>query len=314
MNPFKKKLSSKLEEKINNYFDDAEDPSTIEQESNFEGNKTYQRILKTISSKEKQSNHPNWFYQVAAAVLLIFLTSGAFYFYYQSGANVTQVAMQEKKAAPGTLTKVNLPDGTEIWLNAGSKISFPSEFDSDKREVNLEGEAFFKVKHDPQRPFLIHTQNLVTQVLGTSFNVNSFPQENQIKVTVLSGKVAVYEQEMQGKKNLNKTLFLTANQQGVYSKKQKNISLNKKNIKSEEAVAWKEGNLIFKDTELSEVVHNLERRYAIRIEMEKTMSCPVTVNFNNESLERVMRVLAKLVNGQVSYENGHYRLTGAICE
>jgi transmembrane sensor len=314
MNPFKRKLDSRIEDKVTDHFNNAQIKSSLHQEINFEGDKIYQRIKETIHEKEKARKLPSWLYLAAATVTFILFSAAALYYYNSSSNFERQIVLQEKKAAPGLLTKVNLPDGTEIWLNAGSKIKFPNHFPLDKREVILEGEAFFNVKHEEKRPFLIHTQAVVTQVLGTSFNISSYPGDKQTKVTVISGKVAVYEAAEPGQPNPNKPLFLTANQQGVYTKKQKNLLLNKQKVKSNDAIAWKEGNLIFKDTELSEVIGNIERRYAIRIEMESSLSCPVTVNFNNEPLDNVMRVLAKLVNGKVTSRNGTYQLSGKICQ
>ncbi len=311
MKAAKGKVSPELEEKIIKYFDDAQGQAGETRESNFGSDHTYQRIEASISRKEKSFLIRTWPYQAAAAALLISLIS---IFYQHSGNDQNQLAMQEKKVATGSLSRIELPDGTEIWLNAGSKIRFPDQFAEDKREVTLEGEAFFNVKHEEKRPFLIHTQDMITQVLGTSFNISSYPQEQQIKVTVLSGKVAVYEQAKPGQVNAAQPLFLTANQQGLYSKTRRSLTLNKKAVKSAEAVAWKEGNLIFKDTELREVVQRLERRYAVQIEMDTSLRCPVTVNFNNEPLERVMRVLAQLVDGQMAYKAGHYQLTGVVCQ
>ena len=313
MKSAKGKVNPELEEKITKYFDDALKKNWVEEESDFASDQTYQRLLGSIAKKERLVLSISWVYQAVAAVLLISLMTSLF-FYYRSNDQSSKHLVMDQKAAAGTLNKIELPDGTEIWLNADSKVGFPSEFANDKREITLEGEAFFKVKHEEKRPFLIRTQDMVTQVLGTSFNVSAYPQEQQIKVTVLSGKVAVYKQTNSPHETPEQPLFLTTNQQGIYSKKQKSLVLNKKEIKSTDAVAWKEGNLIFKDTELREVIGRLERRYAIRIDMDTDLTCPVTVNFDNEPLERVMRVLAQLVNGKVNYNSGRYRLSGVLCQ
>lgn len=314
MKSAKGKVSPELEEKITRYFDDARERHGNQPESNFESRQTYSRIQASIFRKENRRGTFRGWYQAVAAVLLV-ITAATFFFnrYHLTGV-MNQMAMQEKKAAPGTLTRMVLPDGTEIWLNAGSKIIFPRQFAKDKREVTLEGEAFFNVRHEKKRPFLIHTKDMITQVLGTSFNVSSYPQDKEIKVTVISGKVAVYEQHLSGKREPAKPIFLTANQQATYSKEQKSFVLNKRPLRSIDAAAWKEGNLVFKDTELREVVQRLERKYAIQIEMDSTLRCPVTVNFNDEPLERVMRVLGQLVNGQVSHHEGHYQLTDVLCQ
>ena len=178
----------------------------------------------------------------------------------------------------------------------------------------LEGEAYFEVKHDPEKPFLIHTETMVTQVLGTSFNVSSYPKAAQIKVTVLSGKVAVYERLASGRAVAGKVHFLEANQEVVYQKNLHQFLKIKNEIKSTDAAAWREGNLMFKSAELSEIIQRLERHYGITITTDAELNCPVTVNFNKEPLDRVMRVLAQLVNGQLTYKNGQYHLGGVLCQ
>jgi len=253
------------------------------------------------------------FRMVAAACLIVTLT----YVIFISPRSFTEpktVAKLEKISAPGELTKIDLPDGSRIWLNAGSSISYPEQFSSEKREVKLEGEAYFDVKHDPEKPFLIHTETMVTQVLGTSFNVSSYPQDQQIKVTVLSGKVAVYERGTVSKTAVGKVHFLESNQELVYQKALHQFMKVQNKTRPADAAAWKDGNLIFKSVELSEVVRRLGRHYGITIRTDAELDCPVTANFNKEPLERVMRVLAQLVNGQLSYKNGQYHLTGVLCQ
>ncbi len=307
MNSFKKKLSPELERKIIKYFDEAQEVNESKEKPDFESTETYNRISKSIGRTDRAEHYAVWRFKAAAVAAVLVLSIAAAVLF------LNQTSMQVKTAAPGTLTKITLPDSTEIWLNADSKISYPDRFAQDKREVSLEGEAYFKVKRNEKKPFLIHTQGIVTKVLGTSFNISSYPDENQIKVTVLTGKVAIYKKPADGEK-LPQRLYLTANQQGVYDKNQKTSNLSKKDVKSINSVAWKEGNLIFKDTELPEVIRRLERRYAIRIEIDSTINCPVTVNFKNETLQSVMRILPKLVNGDIKYHDGHYQLTSVQCQ
>lgn len=85
--------------------------------------------------------------------------------------------------------QTRLPDGTTIWLNAGSSITYPITFASDKREVHIEGEVYFDVQKDKKRPFLVHADQTVITVLGTQFNVSAYPEEQRIQTTLIEGSV-----------------------------------------------------------------------------------------------------------------------------
>ena len=108
-----------------------------------------------------------------------------------------ELAKISKITLPGQKLKGHiLPDSTFVSLNADSKISYPAKFSASKREVYLEGEAFFDVKRDVNRPFLIYANGSTTEVLGTSFNVNAYPSENIVEISVVTGKVAVYSRKI----------------------------------------------------------------------------------------------------------------------
>jgi transmembrane sensor len=294
-------------------FDSEDEQKEIERKmkSNF---KAHFNPQISHSPSKRFLNQYSWVLGTAATVFLIGILAYVFFVSTQSVHKPLVFAKLEKKSAPGVLTKIDLPDGSEIWLNAGSTITYPAQFDTDVREVKLEGEAYFNIQHDQKRPFLIHSATMVTQVLGTSFNISSYPDNQQIKVTVLSGKVAVYERGANGKAVSGKVHFVEANQEVMYQKHSHQFFTVKKEIKSIDAAAWKEGNLIFKSTELSEVIQRLERHYGTTIQTDVVLDCPVTVNFNKEPLDRVMRVLAQLVNGQLEYKDGQYHLTGILCQ
>lgn len=99
--------------------------------------------------------------------------------------------MSEVVAKSGSRSKLVLPDGSQVWLNAESRLTYQHDFNTDKREVNLEGEAFFDVAHDKQRPFIVHTSNIDIKVLGTAFNVKSYASDETIETTLLRGSIEV---------------------------------------------------------------------------------------------------------------------------
>lgn len=163
----------------------------------------------------------------------------------------------------GKQTKVELSDGTVVWINAGSKISYPTRFSAAKRELTLEGEAFFEVSHNAKRPFVVHVKGLDIRVLGTAFNVNSF------------GPV-VHTALVKGKVNLeagSRFIPLMQGEMGSYAVS--NGSLQKSETDLRPYTAWKEGEIYFNNSSLGEIVSRLEREYDLDF------------NFQDESLKNL---------------------------
>ena len=125
---------------------------------------------------------------VAAAVALAFFVGRQWLPAAQSPAETVPQQLVTQK---GSRSHIKLPDGTTVWLNAGSKLNYPRQFTGGKREVALEGEAFFDVAKDPDRPFTVRTKTFAIRVLGTEFNVAAYPDENKLETTLISGKVQV---------------------------------------------------------------------------------------------------------------------------
>ncbi len=177
---------------------------------------------------------------------------------------------------------IRLEDGTEITLNGGSKISYPEPFEKDKREVSLEGEAFFEVARDVDRPFTVSSGELNTKVLGTSFNVKAYRGEQRIKVAVASGKVKV------SRKDKGEHFLLPG----------KSIDYNTENqlfkvgvFDEQEVFAWKEGTLYFKNASYEEVKTAIERWYGVtvRAKGEVGKEWQYSGRFYQESLGNVLR-------------------------
>lgn len=130
---------------------------------------------------------------VAAIVGFFLIAAGSFHFYFRNLKAVPEIAkINLAVAEAGKMKLIELADGSKIWLNSSSKLSYPDRFSANLREVTLlEGEAFFEIAHENKRPFIVHSKGVNTQVLGTSFNINAYKYSNNIEVTVNTGKVAV---------------------------------------------------------------------------------------------------------------------------
>lgn len=149
-----------------------------------------------------------------------------------------------------------LPDGTHVWINSDSELSFPVRFDSTKREVSLTGEAYFSVAKDATKPFTVKVAgNLEVRVLGTEFNVQAYPNAQTVETTLCEGSVNVSDGAHK--------VTLKPSQQAVYSKMTKNITTRKVNTRLYSA--WKEGLFVFEDKSLEEIMTTLSRWYDINV-------------------------------------------------
>lgn len=215
----------------------------------------------------------------AAAILIVTIGLGYWFF---SNANSFYMSSDEITAYQ-QIKEITLPDSTIITLNKGAVLSYEKFGKNGIREVSLKGEAFFEVQRDTSRPFIVSTNNIRTQVLGTSFNIKSY--EN-IKISVKTGKVAVYDTEDPSKK-----VILKPNQQALYLKTDKGLI---KTVSSDiNYLAWKTGILTFQETPLHQVAQTLEQFYNVRIKVEDELKdLIVTTRFNNQSLIESINVLA----------------------
>ncbi|OKS85386.1 FecR family protein [Mucilaginibacter polytrichastri] len=234
-----------------------------------------------------------------AAVLLITLFAGIF------GARlftvpkmVNAIAYQVITAPKGCMKKVLLPDNTLLQLNAGSSILCPVKFSETKREVTLlSGEAFFNVKHDVTKPFLVHAGSVTTQVLGTSFNIKFYKELPNIQVFVNSGKVEVHDHKH--------TLGMyTPQQQLTYNRQTQKFS--KQTITGDHALSWMHDDLILDDVEFKEVAVYLQNRYNVSFNCtgKKHKQPHYSVRFSNKlTINQVLEIL-QLIDGR------KYRLNG----
>ena len=202
-----------------------------------------------------------------------------------------EVRFNEVIVPYGKKSKLKLSDGTMVWLNAGSRFAFPQEFNGKKREVFLEGEAYFEVTKDEKKPFVIAANNINIEVLGTKFNVSAYNSDEFIETVLLEGQINIWDA---GKVFKNKVLMVPS-QKATYSKVQKEISLEIE-AKPEMFIAWIEGWYPFSNENLEQVFKKLERYYNIHIEYDQTLiykALPVSGKLDlKDSLNEVMAVLS----------------------
>lgn len=179
------------------------------------------------------------------------------------------------KVPRGAEYQIVLADGTKVWLSAESALTFPSSFDGDIREVEISGEAYFEVKHDAAKPFVVRYGETGLQVLGTIFNIYAYPEDRTIITTLLEGSV---KQSFEGDRHI----VLRPSEQTRYFKDGGNVVVSK--VDAEDYRAYREGKIVFRNRTLEEILLSLERTYDCRIEMSDRVkyylfaSFTITVN------------------------------------
>lgn len=197
--------------------------------------------------------------------------------------------------------KVVLSDGSVVQLNNGSKIEFVEDFEEEKREIRLTGEAFFEVNKDG-RPFIINTENAVTKVLGTKFNVWS--RNNETRVIVKEGKVSLAENTVEDKK-----VFLTEGETSKVIASKSPADPTK--VNTDKLLGWMDGKMVFENTSLSEITNEIERHYDIKITLEnlELSKYNLTGTFDNEEIDTVLTKICLALNIKYLEGRNSYKLT-----
>lgn len=186
----------------------------------------------------------------------------------------------------GKTFEVELSDGTVAYLNAGSTLRFPTHFEKKgNREVYLTGEGYFEVAKDKSHPFIVNTQEMNVEVLGTKFNISSYFDDAATDVVLVEGKVSLYK----GVKKGDKLVYLTSGLKGSAINGQDEIT--KVEVNTDYYTGWTKGNLVFKNASFNEIIKKLERRYSVTfINKNNKLGKEVfNARFDNESIETVLK-------------------------
>ncbi len=207
-----------------------------------------------------------------------------------------------------------LEDGTRVRLHKGSRLRYPVHFGKNQRKVELTGEAFFEVKKDAARPFFVLTGDLITQVLGTSFNVSSYANSGSIVVSVVSGRVSVYENMPEGTVQKN-GVILTPNQQITFDRASK--KLVPELVKDPQMVnpPAKEQSFMFREVPLSDVLKAVQHAFNVEIVLESPMlqNCIFTGDLNDLSLHTQLLFICSAVNGTYELRGTTFFIRGEGC-
>lgn len=210
----------------------------------------------------------------------------------------------------GSKSKVQMPDGTQVWLNAGSRIEYDGNYGKDNRELTLTGEAYFDVVHDKTKPFIIHTSAMNVKVLGTVFNVKAYPGDANTEAALIRGSIEVTFPGRPDEKLIlrpndkitvsNKTGKAEETQQSVESNVQEKpeIMLAKLNYQPADSTiietSWVKNKLIFRSKPFAEVANDMERWFNVNIQIQDTavLARKFTGTFSNESITEALDALS----------------------
>lgn len=216
---------------------------------------------------------------------------------------------------------VKLSDGSQIVLQPRSRVTYPKTFAVDKREIKLEGEGFFKVARNPKQPFMVYTNGLITQVVGTSFTIKAFPKMAQITVAVHTGKVAVFTtnalaKSQQSQKQIAGMLLLTPNQQAIFDKGSERLTARLVDeptlIKKPQTKQY----FVFENTAIPDVFHKLEESYGIAIQYDPTVfdKCSLTAPLGNEPLFRKLDIICQTIGATYEVWGTKVIISGPGCQ
>ncbi|SIQ31236.1 FecR family protein [Maribacter ulvicola] len=211
---------------------------------------------------------------------------------YYPNSEIDEVIFNELQVPLGKIFNIELSDGTFVHLNSGTTIKYPIKFlKGIKREVYIKGEAYFKVAKDTQHPFIVNADAVGVEVLGTEFNITSYPEDKEINTVLIEGSV-----DMTNSYYPNQSTILKPGNQGSWNKTNHNTTIEEVDV--EIYTGWITGELIFRDEPFSKISQKLERRYNIIIKNNNkelaSKMLNANLNVNIESIEDILKSLMKI--------------------
>lgn len=238
----------------------AFDPASLDMDqefATFQQKLSQRKTAKVVPMKRRR----NFFLKIAASIALVLATS-LIYLQFNNQASTPPLSNLETNV--DQQEQLLLSDGTQIWLNENSKVSYPDHFDGKKRNIQLNGEAFFDVESNPKKPFEIQLSEGYITVLGTAFNVRDIEAEDYIEITVQEGKVRFQFSKDSERYTLTANDRLHINRNTFEASLQKDANLN--------ALSWHNKQLVFNNESLSQAIKELERYFKADITIDESLA------------------------------------------
>lgn len=301
-------------------------------DAELEENERLNRIKEKANAARQQAieatapipirSHKRIYLQVLGYAASVLIIAGLFYIFFlsnRSTKNSTKSQSIEVVAENGSRKRIILPDGTTVILNAGSRVQYSKDFQCKTRDVSLYGEAFFDVAHNAKKPFHVHCNNIDIKVLGTAFNVKSYPDDSTTETTLLRGLVEIHDNTDKAAKPiylhpsekvlLARTNATDTNKKAVVAATNQNATVVQLDTASKASnwieTAWIYNRLEFRKNTFDEITRKMERWYAVSITISDPELGKQTFNgsFENETLEQALQALQKVEPFQFSIQN-----------
>ncbi len=287
--------------------------------------KAIQAILSETVDKKPLSFYVRNRWAIAASVMLVAGLVGYWYFSQKTVMPTASTetpaieAIDQKEIKVGKTAKtITLSDGSQVILEGNSSLQIGQEFGQNKREVYLNGEAFFQVTKNADKPFLVYSGKVVTKVLGTSFRIKAYDQDADVSVDVRTGKVTVFKQldKTQTEPLRSEEIILTPNQQAVFVKKEDKFV---KTLVEKPAVLNKENarnRFEFSETPIIEVLNTLEELYGVKIiyDADRLKDCNLTGSLNDGSFYDKLTIVCETIQATYKVMDGQVVIDGKGCK
>ncbi len=254
------------------------------------------------------------FSKIAAILIIPILLYTAYFQFFKIDTSALATSQQTitVNSQPGTISNIILPDGSKVYLNAESSVSYPNYFNSSERNVSVKGEAYFEVVKNKHTPMIVSVGNVKLKVYGTSFNVNAFPSDKYAKVTLVEGSVSL--SLSLGKIKGKDEFFIEPGQTVTFYDDSKKLVVENENAFL--YTAWKDGTLVFKNNTFDSVLTRLSRKFNVDIELkdQSLATIPMDATFRNENINEILRLLSLSTPFRYYYGNSQKLSDGSYAK
>lgn len=244
-------------------------------------------------------------YSMVASILLVLGVAGTAYFALQGKANVPMYVVS---SGIRNMESVSLPDGTKVQMGPGSRLTYPASFSGKTREITLDGQAFFDVAKNREKPFIVHTEDMSVEALGTAFELFSYDMENKIEAILLNGKIKV---SVADKETNRLEEYLVSPDEKILVDRQTG-KITKQIVDADKYTAWRKQKMLsFENEKLSMIIPRLEQWYGRKVMCQKDLANKYRFTFKvrDESLEKILMLIQ--LSSPLKYkevEDGNYCL------
>ena len=246
-------------------------------------NRMMEQLQQEVGRKQRTLNFFRY-----AAVFLVLIAVPALIYTLSTNKPEAPLTYTTVAADYGQISKVVLPDSSVVWINSGSAIKYNNRYSATNRDIELEGEAFFKVTHNPDVPLIVSNADLRVKVLGTEFSVSAYSEEESIQVVLEKGKV-----ELTSATDARFRQELKPGEMASFSKEKKELAIN--SVNTNLYTSWKDGLINIYNLPLSELVIKLEKRFNQKFEVDEAIkNMPYTFTIKNEDLSSVLSLMEKI--------------------